>query len=167
MNEAMTEMGGKLNQRTSELDRVMKNKSAPNATTLNAFRIITDIAAHDIINFASKIDSETPNFQESFAATIDSLTKLVSVQSQFNGNDKNSIDKTIASAESMIKTLHEVLPIILALRKTIINQPSISAKYNSACQKSLKAVDRLIQQFNKAIRLLQEAQSVFITVKAL
>jgi hypothetical protein len=152
---ASTESSERANKRSADMKEIA-SRGAP--ADLKAVKRVAEATADDFTDFAARIDAETPIYSETFKRGIDAFLKVMAMPDASASRD--DLTKVQTAITSTITGLEALLESYRGLKDTINGLPRVTTAFNQGKRKVSLAVDRLIAEFEKSLRLSRELLEV-------
>jgi methyl-accepting chemotaxis protein len=156
MNKIVGDIGETLNARTEQINNLIAAKS--NSSNHDKLRVV-ELAASDLFNFASRLNTEIPIFQKYFNKGVESFTKSLEYREDFDQKDEAGLRDTLEKIQNYKSKVSITVSQIMGFRKVLNSFPRISKKLNTAKRKSVETVERLINALKSTANIISELES--------
>jgi methyl-accepting chemotaxis protein len=156
MSKIVEDIGETLNARTEHINSLITSKTT--ISNQEKLRVI-ELAASDLFNFASRLNTEIPIFQKYFNKGVESFTKSMEYYEDVEQIDEAGLINTLEKIQDYKSRISITIGQIMGFRKTLNTFPRISKKLNTAKRKSVETVERLINALKSTANIISELES--------
>jgi len=158
--KATENLGEKMEDRTAEME-TLRRDSQGNANRKDAKRLMTK-AASDMEQYTAHVEAELPLFSDALNTGMNSLVRATTMSVDVKSDDADT-DQAKQGLDVIVNLLGVLATIILStgeFRRTIAAMPRLTTDLNRARRGVTGVLDRLLEEFEKGERLLEESEKV-------
>ena len=157
MKVMIENLGKKVNDRATEIREAQPSEIGFN--TKQAKRVI-NLVAEDMHQFVTRIKVDIPIFAKSYSIGVDALARAATLLSDFEVEDKQSIEDAFKTIQTLKLSLRESQNAISSFRATIARLPRITTLFNRAKRNTLSVLEELDREMTTAMNLTSEVEKV-------
>lgn len=154
MVQAIKEVGEKMSERSSEIDRVNSSK----VPDYKATKKIVNRASEDMNQFVARMEPELPIFRDSYSKAIDAMIGVSSLRNDFESGDEQKVEQDLLQVIELRDTMKCSLDGTKSFRDVISSLPRISTDFNRSKRGTLKILDALIDEMTQSVNLISELE---------
>ncbi len=156
---AVNEIGTRAVEQTAAMEQA---KAAPDdSANIKAFKRVANQMAVFLSEFVARLEAEIPIYGESFRRAIDPFMRAMSI-TEIRGETPEQMSAIISSVETLISNHEGSITSYAGLRDSVAGTPRITTAYNQAKRRAVVALNSLIEEFEKSLRLSRELYEILI-----
>lgn len=153
----LNDLSGKLNNRTSSINKLV---NVSNEMKMREGKRITDLLSTDIMNFVNRTKVEIPIFKNLYQTAFNAFSNAYSI-SKTLGLDKKEVEIIKNTILDLKNGLMSGIHGMSSFKSSMEEFPNISTSINKAKKQAIKTLDDLISEFEFAIQLSDEFESLY------
>jgi hypothetical protein len=150
-------LGKKTDSRRLEIKELQTSQVGFN--TKQAKRVI-NLIADDMQQFVIQIKADIPLFAKSYSTGIDALARAATLLSDFQSEDKRSVEDALTTIKNLKLSLGSSQKEISSFRTIIATLPRLTTSFNRARRNTLYALEELDREMTSAMNLTSEAEKL-------
>jgi len=153
---AVREVGEKTDERRAEIDELNARAQATNTPSdLKSIKRVTNQIAGYLDEFVARLDAEIPIFAASLKKAIDPFMTAINM-SDMKAPSREELATAISSATQMIVSQEQAIVSYRSMRDTLAHVPRATTALNQSKRRAVDSVTRLLDEFEKSLRLMRE-----------
>ena len=128
---------------------------------IKAMKRASNQMASSMSEFVDRLEAEIPIYGAGFKRAVEPFIRAMSI-TEIRGDTPEQISTAIAAVESLLTNQEEALVKYRDLRETIAGLPRITTAFNHARRRTVAALDRLMEEFEKSLRLGRELYDALV-----
>jgi hypothetical protein len=153
---AVNEVGDRAVEQTAAMEEA---KVSPEG--IKAVKRASNQMASFMSEFVDRLEAEIPIYGAGFKRAVEPFIRAMSI-TEIRGDTPEQISTAIAAVEGLMTNQAEALGKYRDLRETIAGLPRITTAFNHARRRTVIALDRLMEEFEKSLRLGSELYDVLV-----
>lgn len=156
---AVDEIGNRAVEQTALMEQA---KVGPiDSGKVKALKRVANQMAVFLSEFVARLETEIPLYGAGFRRAIDPFMRAMSI-TEIGGETPDQMSAAIGAVGALISNHEGAITGYRGLRDTIAETPRITTAYNQAKRRTVGALNSLIDEFEKSLRLSRELYEILI-----
>ena len=147
MSDATTELAGKFQERTAEVNRLTAGGSVPD---MKSAKRVSNNAAKDLEVYVNRLSAEIPPYQEQHVLAMDTFGRIAMISHEDLDEDVEDIKMAMVQIQKYRDVISTSSGSLVEFRGSIVGLPRMTTAFNRARRRASAVMDDLLEQLRAA-----------------